>query len=199
VKKGNISINRAPVLTLWAVVVARRLGFRKGEALTLGKAVAGLNAQAKGQRLGIYSPKEEKPKEAREKRKKDEGFLVEVCGRTVPAKNTEDGIRATKKGEPIDPESVERYLDKKFGDDLDRVEQAMQKLAKAYKPKELADEAYPLYEQFRPEIPSGKKGWGAEGDLDLGFIEKAGEEEVSLAGSSGSIVGESPLLPSAQG
>ena len=96
-KKDTILINRAPVLTLWAYVVARRLRFRKAEALTLGKAVAGLNAQAKGRRLGIYSPKE-KPKKAREKRKKDNGFLVEVCGRRVPAKNTDEGIRATTKG-----------------------------------------------------------------------------------------------------
>ena len=44
----TISINRAPVLTLWAAVVAQRLGFAEDEALTLGKAVAGLNAQAKG-------------------------------------------------------------------------------------------------------------------------------------------------------
>ena len=49
-----ISINRAPVLTLWAVVVAQRLGFDEDEALTLGKAVAGLNAQAKGRRLGSF-------------------------------------------------------------------------------------------------------------------------------------------------
>ncbi len=42
----TISINRAPVLTLWAAVVAQRLGFSEDEALTLGKAVAGLNAQA---------------------------------------------------------------------------------------------------------------------------------------------------------
>jgi len=171
-KKKTVSINRAPVLTLWAAVVARRLGFRKDEALTLGKAVAGLNAQAKGRRLGIYSPKEEKPKDTREKRGKHESFLVEICGRTVPATNTEDGIRATKKNEPIDPESVERYLNKKFGDDLDRVEEVMQQLAKSYKPKELADRAYALYEKFRPAIPSGKKGWGAEGDLDLGLIVK---------------------------
>jgi len=44
----TISINRAPVLTLWAAVVAQRLGFNEGEALSLGKALAGLNAQAKG-------------------------------------------------------------------------------------------------------------------------------------------------------
>jgi len=97
---------------------------------------------------------------------------VEVCVRTVSAANIDDGMRATKKGDAIDPDSVERYLVKKFGDDLDRVERAMHELAKAYKPKELADEEYPLYEKFRPEIPSGKKGWAAEGDLDLRLIAK---------------------------
>jgi hypothetical protein len=40
------SINRAPVLTLWAAVVAQRLGFDENEALMFGKALAGLNAQA---------------------------------------------------------------------------------------------------------------------------------------------------------
>ena len=30
--------------------------------------------------------------------------------------------------------------------------------------------AYRLYERFRPDIPEGVKGWGAEGDLDLGLI-----------------------------
>jgi len=46
--KKKIKINRAPVLTLWATVVAERLGHNKNEALMLGKAVAGLNAQSKG-------------------------------------------------------------------------------------------------------------------------------------------------------
>ena len=50
----TISINRAPVLTLWAAVVARRLGLDEDEALTLGKALAALNAQAKGRRLGSF-------------------------------------------------------------------------------------------------------------------------------------------------
>ena len=54
----TVQINRAPVLTLWATVVAERLGYSRDEALTLGKAVAGLNAQSKGRRLGIFKPKE---------------------------------------------------------------------------------------------------------------------------------------------
>lgn len=55
----TVTINRAPVLTLWAAVVAERLGFDPDEALTLGKAVAGLTAQSKGQRLGIFTPSPE--------------------------------------------------------------------------------------------------------------------------------------------
>src|SRR6187399_1344901 len=55
----SIAINRAPVLTLWAAVVAERLGFDADEAATLGRAVAGLNAQSKGRRLGIFKPSEQ--------------------------------------------------------------------------------------------------------------------------------------------
>jgi hypothetical protein len=29
-----------------------------------------------------------------------------------------------------------------------------------------------LYEKFRPEIPPGKKGWGAAGKLDLDCVRK---------------------------
>ncbi len=172
----TISINRAPVLTLWAAVVAQRLGFNEDEALTLGKAVAGLNAQSKGRRLGIFKPHEEKPKKAREK-ERGERFLIEVCGRPVPAMNTDEGIRAVRDTKPIDPGSVQRYLDDKFGENLKAVQSAMQKLAKAYKPSELAHDAYPLYERFRPDIPAGKKGWGAKGDLDLGLIGRLAKEK----------------------
>jgi hypothetical protein len=48
----------------------------------------------------------------------------------------------------------------------------MQRLARSYPPKELAERAFGLYERFRPSIPEGVKGWGAKGDLDLGVIER---------------------------
>jgi hypothetical protein len=167
----SISINRAPVLTLWAAVVAQRLGFNEEEALTLGKAVAGLNAQTKGRRLGIFKPHEEKATTARGKERGKE-FWIDVCGRPVPAKNTEDGVRAVKGEQEIEPGDVRRYLDDKFGDDLGRVWTAMRRLAKSYTPKELAERAFGLYERFRPSIPEGVKGWGAKGNLDLGLIER---------------------------
>jgi hypothetical protein len=171
----KITINRAPVLTLWAAVVAHRLGFNEGEALSLGKALAGLNAQSKGRRLGIFKPHEEKAGRARE-RKREEEFWIEICGRPVPARNTVNGVRAVKGDEPIEPDSVRRYLAGKFGDDLARVRQAMMGLAKAFGPKELADVAFSLYEQFRPEIPNGVRGWGAKGELDLKLIESLGRK-----------------------
>ena len=34
---GKIPLNRAPVLTLWATMVAERLGFDRPTALTLGR------------------------------------------------------------------------------------------------------------------------------------------------------------------
>ena len=52
-------------MALWASVVAERLGFDRDEALTLGKAVAGLNAQVKGQRLGTFEAVEKKGEQAR--------------------------------------------------------------------------------------------------------------------------------------
>lgn len=78
----SLRINRAPVLTLWAATVAERLGFDREEALSLGRAVAGLNAQAKGRQLVVFKPHEEKPKTAREK-EHGERFLVELLGRAV--------------------------------------------------------------------------------------------------------------------
>ena len=167
----KIKINRAPVLTLWAAIVAERIGYKKDEALTFGKAVAGLNAQSKGKRLGIYEEKsDDEKKEEKKKEKPAKTEFVEILGRGVPAVKTPDGLRASIKGEEIDAESVERYLRGKFGDDLDGARAAMEKLAKAYTPKQLESKAYDLYEKFRPEIPEGKKGWGAKGELDLDYI-----------------------------
>jgi hypothetical protein len=173
----TVSFNRAPVLTLWATVVARWLGFDRDEALTLGRAVAGLDAYSKGRRLGLFKPQEEKPKQARQKQP-GVTFRVELCGRAVPARNRGDGIRAIQGGKPMDPDAVERYLGGKFGDDMKAVRSAMEKLAKAYRPKKLAEKCYSLYEEFRPTIPAGKKGWGAKGGLDLGLIERMAKEKA---------------------
>ena len=172
----KIKINRAPVLTLWAAVVAKRLGYDEETALTLGKAVAGLNAQSKGKKLGIYEEKsEDEKKEGKRKEKAGKPEFIELLGRGVPAVKTPQGLRAALKGEPIHAESVKTYLEQKFKDDLDDTRKAMEKLAKAFTPKQLESKAYDLYEKFRPEIPEGVKGWGAKGELDLDYIRSLAE------------------------
>jgi hypothetical protein len=65
---------------------------------------------------------------------------------------------------------VRRYLAQKFGEELANVWAAMEDLATAYPPKQLAAQAYALYERFRPNVPGGKQGWGAAGQLDLDAI-----------------------------
>jgi hypothetical protein len=169
-----IKINRAPVLTLWGVIVAERLGYNHDEALTLGKAVAGLTAQSKGQRLGIYTPAEneldEKMSIRTKSRQPGEVIMVEVVGRRVPAVQTDHGLRATAKGEEINPKSVERYLEQKFGEGLSEARAALEALAQVYSPQELEQRAFSLYEQFRPGVPEGVHGWGATGDLNLDRI-----------------------------
>jgi hypothetical protein len=157
-------------------VVAEQLGFSPDEALSLGKAVAGLNAQTKGRALGIFQAKPEAARQAK-LRKRGEEFWVKLCGRPVPAKNTDQGVRAVSGEKAIEPEGVGRYLSQKLGDDLDAAKGAMEALAKAYEPDDLAERAFALYEAFRPEIPGGKKGWGAKGTLDLGLIRSLAKSE----------------------
>jgi hypothetical protein len=174
--KHRVKINRAPVLTLWASVVAERLGHDRETALTLGKAVAGLNAQSKGRRLGLFDdakgPSDKKDAKARQP---DEQPTVTVLGRSVPTVRTPQGVRAVAKGKPIDPQSVQRYLAQKFGEDLKPAHAAMEALARAFPPKTLAGHAYALYEAFRPSVPEGEKGWGAKGELDLEKVRSLGK------------------------
>jgi hypothetical protein len=42
--------------------------------------------------------------------------------------------------------------------------------ASAAPPETLAAKAFKLNEQFRPKVPAGVGGWGAEGRLDTGRI-----------------------------
>lgn len=170
----TVAVNRAPVLTLWAAVVAQRLGFDREEALTLGQSVAGLTAQSKGQRLGIFAPSPETVRRHRAEKARAAGvFHVALLGRAVPVLHTDEGLRATGKDQkPVSPDSVEKYLASKFGQALPMVRLAMQKLAKSREPEVLAEEGFRLYEEFRPSVPAGESGWGAKGTLSVRKIEQ---------------------------
>jgi hypothetical protein len=174
----TISINRAPVLTLWAAIVAERLGHDHDAALTLGKAVAGLNAQSKGRRLGIMEPASPATAAARAKARERAGTsAVVLLGRHVPVLETRAGLRAVTGTTPDDPASVERYLTSKFGEHLDAVRAALTVLARAVPKRDLESRAFALYEAFRPSVPEGTRGWGAKGVLDLTLVRKLATRE----------------------
>lgn len=165
-----ISINRAPVLSLWGSVVAERLGFDPDEAATLGEAVSVLNARAKGRRLGIFAsttPAGQAEAGGNEPRQDEQ---VELLGRPVPVVRVGNGVRAVIGGESLNPQRIRRKLEQKFGETYPRVRAAMEHVAGSFRPPELAAAAYGLYERFRPDVPPGTRGWGARGTLDPDFI-----------------------------
>ena len=99
----QLPVNRAPVLMLWAAVVAEVLGFDHDEALTLGQAVAGLNARSKGVSLSLFQPIPKREKEQRRKMPKEETFL----------QNLSDSAAFFPKSAPIPPLSLSNSLSTK--------------------------------------------------------------------------------------
>ena len=92
-------------------------------------------------------------------------MTIDLLNRAVPAKYTDEGLRALSGESPIRPESVQKYLGSKFGDALEDVSNAMLELAKSLPPPQLAEIAYALYEKFRPEILLARRGGDAASDF----------------------------------
>ena len=172
--RRTITINRAPVLTLWASVVARRLGFARDEALTLGRAVATLSNYGKDVSPLLVRPTRRAIRERQRKLKPGKRVQVDLLQRAVPIMRTRSGLRALDRDRLIAPDTVEQYLEIKFGDALKRVRAAMKRLARSMSAPEIAAQADELYEKFRPRVREGEPGWGAEGRLDVGRIERLG-------------------------
>jgi hypothetical protein len=170
----TLRINRAPVLTLWAAVVAERLGMPHDAALTVGHALAGLTAYSKGVRLGIYAPPEERPHAPPPPLPQGVTKVRDVVllGRLIHVADTAHGPRAIAKGELVKPESVERYLKGKFGEELEPVRTEMQRLAARVPPEQLNREGFHLYEQFRPEVPPTSAVGAPKASLTLQRFER---------------------------
>jgi hypothetical protein len=118
---GTIRVNRAPVLTLWATIVAERLGYPPDTALTLGRFVAGSSARAKARSLGMA----DEAQDATEWREhaaalKPKRQVVRLLGRDVPVLPADDGtLRADDNGKPASARGVRSYMMRAFGERLD--------------------------------------------------------------------------------
>ena len=102
-------INRTPVLTLWAAVVAERLGFDQPTALTLGQAVAGISAHAKGVSLGIIEPRPELVRERGEQLADGRALARRPAGPGGAGGAHPRRPASLDKGKPGDPARIERY------------------------------------------------------------------------------------------
>jgi len=161
---AKIKINRAPVLTLWAVVVDEQLGYSRDSALTFGKAVAGMSAFAKAKSLGLAEDRDTDLGSRTKAREKKE-TAVAFMGRCIPVADSPAGPLALGDGKPVQPRPVEKYLASKFGDNLESVTAALAELARSVPREALIRDAFRMYEKFRPEIPAGVEGWGKIGTL----------------------------------
>jgi hypothetical protein len=97
-----------------------------------------LNAYSKGVSLGLFQPTPKEVKEQRRKMRKEETLTIDLLHRAVPAKHTDEGLRALSGDSLIRPESVQKYLEGKFGDALEDVSSAMLNLAKSLPPSQVA-------------------------------------------------------------
>src|SRR3954471_23555151 len=168
-----LPVNRAPVLTLWAAVVAERLGHPPDTALSLASAVAGTAARAKARRLGITEERDhaKDAKAAAPARAQD---TAQLLGKKIRLTHDANGVvLAEGEGKPAPAAPVRAYVTKAFGEHLAAVRKAMEDLAAQYEPEELNRVGFRLYKAFRPEVPPDVKGWGAKGMFDLAKIRDA--------------------------
>jgi len=153
IKRNWVMVNRAPALTLWAAVVAQVLGFEHDEALTLGGAVAGFSAYLRGVSLGVFQPTPQEVKEQRREMHREETVTIDLLYRAVPARYTDEGLRALSGESPIRPETVKKYLEGKFGDTLEDVSLAMREVAKPLPPD--SGDNFPLGRSLPVQVASG--------------------------------------------
>ena len=175
-----IYMNRAPILTLWVVMVCQRQGYTHDEALTHAKWISAILARSKGKALGKWKNDDDKdnnqqsPNASTSRRnsprdKDKTNPKLDVFGHIrVPVVQSDTvGQRHAVLGNgAIDPKSVERYLENALGGNFNRIHDVLQQVAESMEPDTLKEKAYDLYERMRPEW----QGWAQPGKFDLAKV-----------------------------
>jgi len=163
----TLQINRSPLAVLWAALVCVKLGRDWPTALSLGRGYADALARARGSQIGIdIAPPP--PGGAGV-----EQWAEDVLGTDVVVRRGEGGgLRAVVEGGGVrEPAKALSFLKQKLGRDYHAVFQAMNMLADAVPAERLATgEAYALYARFRPEVATGRAGWGQSGGFQLRLV-----------------------------
>jgi hypothetical protein len=180
----QILVNRSPVLTLWAAIVAMTIfpkmndngSLTLEEALSFGSALASITAKGKGEHLGIFTPSATVETSHHNKNTGDDDNdgsrrTFSLMGTTLQIVSTSAGLRALgADSKEQEPEKTWKLLKQRFGTALGHVAHEMRQAAKKAGDG-LEATAFDFYIHIRPNIPSGTKGWGAHGHLDINKIQ----------------------------
>ncbi|KAI5124919.1 hypothetical protein M0805_007347 [Coniferiporia weirii] len=156
-------VNRAPVMTAWATVVAERLGFKREEALSIASAYTEMNAISKGVSIGVF---EKSKGRGLELVKGESQPYVDLMGRRPVYANRSSEWRALVKGEPVEPASAFAYVSRAFRQTLPFIMGAMRLLAETFPAPELNEKGFGLYAEFRPAV----NGWGKRAEMRCAAI-----------------------------
>lgn len=163
-KTRNTVINRAPLMTAWAMVVAERLGFEREEALSIASVYTEMNAISKGVSLGLIDESRKKEIEILPEGKQP---YVDLMGRRIPLYQSRSSKwLALSGGSPALPGTAFSYVSRSFRQTTPHVLGSLRLLAESYPPKELNEKGYSLYADFRPVVD----GWGKRGEVQCARI-----------------------------
>jgi hypothetical protein len=169
----GIMINRAPVLELWAATVTSFLypKISWATSLSAGSAISTLCAISKGRAIGAIEKKDPSAaKKQREEKPDDQLEELEVMGFHLKLTDGQAVVGDKPK------KANESALVKKFGEEAyERVKSAFQEALQLWtgQEDELNARAFHCYEDFRPTVPRGQKGWGRKGMLNLQTVKDA--------------------------
>jgi hypothetical protein len=151
------TLNRFPLLGLWAEEAVRRLGYTKGEAEALGHAYAVLYAiRARGQPKKAEKPPKEHPKA----RKKPAAEEVNFGGDHLPVTHTGEGRVRGRVGGEVEqtPASYRAHVAAKFPPHYyERLQRAFRQVLRSYPPREMKTRlVYNLYDGWKKSCGVGR-------------------------------------------
>lgn len=178
----KILINRAPVLHLWAACVTHVLypSLPWSTCLSTGSAISTICAVAKGRSVGTISERDDSEaaqrKRAEAKRKQKDLESIHVLQFNLKLRDGLALVGSEQNGKPPGEEALRR----KFGEEVyERVKEFFDDALQSWKHRdeELNKSGFRFYEEFRPTVSGGQKGWGRKGELDLEKIKSVVRRE----------------------
>jgi hypothetical protein len=172
------TLNRFPLLGLWAEEAARRVGYTKDEAEAFGHAYAVLYAIRANRRPHAEQPDGKEGMSARRRRVKAE--RLHFAGDDLDVTYADGKVRGLVGGDrPQTPESYRRSVEKRFPlGYYDRLQKSFRRVLKTYPPRRLQQGrlVYDLYDEWKKRC-----GVGRRVDLDrlLDWCEERVEGEMA--------------------